>query len=101
MDINRASTTTIKDVHGNEDGWTLGPGEVAVVVDVDAEGDFRLRNPQGVESVFVFRRVYCYEPVEAPKPQFDGPPPKQEQKDDVPTGGNSEGSRAPSTDEPQ
>lgn len=40
--------------------WTLQPFEVATVVEVDEDGDFRLRNTQGRESGFTFRNLYAY-----------------------------------------
>lgn len=52
--------TTLHDADGNENAWNLLPEEVAVVVEVDKDGDVRLCNPTGLESGFTFRRDYGY-----------------------------------------
>jgi hypothetical protein len=49
-----------KDVHGKAKAWKLQPEHVARVVDVDADGDFRLSNPDGVESSYLQRKFYSY-----------------------------------------
>jgi hypothetical protein len=49
-----------EDASGNEDAWILQPGENAIVVEVDEDGDFRLRNPTGLESWWTFRKYYAY-----------------------------------------
>jgi hypothetical protein len=41
--------------------WTLAAGAVAIVEEVDGDGDFRLRNPSGQTSQhFHFRQFYSY-----------------------------------------
>jgi hypothetical protein len=45
---------------GSGSGWILRAGEQAEVVKVDADGDFVLRNPDGMISTFVFRRNFAY-----------------------------------------
>lgn len=52
--------TTLHDSSGGKDSWKLSPMEVAVVVEVDNDGDFRLRNTSGYESGFTFRQDYGY-----------------------------------------
>ncbi|CAK0848344.1 unnamed protein product [Prorocentrum cordatum] len=49
-----------------EDGeWSLNREEVAVVAEVDAQGDFRLRNEHGqVSPHFLLRKYYCFTEVE-------------------------------------
>jgi hypothetical protein len=41
-------------------GWELAPGALAVVVDVDRDGDFKLRNPEGNASKWIFRENFMY-----------------------------------------
>jgi hypothetical protein len=48
------------DANGREIVWGLLPGEYATVVAVDADGDFQLRNPAGLDSKFVFRNGFGY-----------------------------------------
>jgi len=48
------------DAAGNKGAWELQPGEVATVVEVDREGDFRLRNPQGNKSEIILRKFFVY-----------------------------------------
>jgi SAM-dependent methyltransferase len=55
---------TMKDKDGNDGAWNLEPGENATVVEVNSDGDFRLCNPDGLESVYADRRIWAY--VEAP-----------------------------------
>jgi len=55
----------VTDANGNERGWELQPGEIATVMQVDADGDFRLCNPSGLESAYTFRKYYAYVPVQA------------------------------------
>jgi hypothetical protein len=45
-------------VDASDDVWTLKAREVAIVAEVDDEGDFRLRNPLGLESGWILRS-YC------------------------------------------
>lgn len=40
--------------------WSLEAGEVATVVDVDRDGDFRLQNASGSMSNWVFSKHYVY-----------------------------------------
>jgi voltage-gated sodium channel len=54
-----------------KNGWVLERGAVAVVTRVDKEGDFKLQNPDGIESTawnyrkfFVYYREVASEPVE-------------------------------------
>jgi hypothetical protein len=47
-------------------GWKLAAGEVAIVEEVDGDGDFRLRNPSGQVSCVQLREVYCYVQQEQP-----------------------------------
>jgi len=42
------------------DGWKLLEGETATVVEVDEDGDFRLRSPDGLESSFVYAASFVY-----------------------------------------
>jgi len=48
------------DAAGNGDAWVLHPGEVATVTVVDKDGDFKLRNPSGLESAWQLRPKYVY-----------------------------------------
>jgi hypothetical protein len=48
------------DSNGNADGWLLKQREIATVVEVDESGDFRLRNAEGVESTWSYRKFYGY-----------------------------------------
>lgn len=52
------------DSKGNAKAWVLHPGQCAEVVEIDADGDFRLRNIFGVESGFLFRKDFgqAYDP---------------------------------------
>jgi len=50
----------LDDVSGNRDTWQLLPGQAAFVVDVNQGGDFRLRNPHGLETNFTLRKNYGY-----------------------------------------
>lgn len=52
--------SVLEDRQGNKDSWELLPGEIATVVEVDKDGDFRLRNPHGLESCATFRKDYGY-----------------------------------------
>jgi hypothetical protein len=46
----------------DDDGWRLAAGEVAIVEEVDKDGDFRLRNPSGqVSRVFQQRKIFSYD----------------------------------------
>lgn len=44
----------------NDDGYRLKKGEVAEVVGVDSDGDFKLKDPQGVVSGFRYRTNFFY-----------------------------------------
>jgi hypothetical protein len=48
------------DAAGTPKMWVLNPGQDAEVVEVDADGDFRLRNSSGIESGFLFRAEFVY-----------------------------------------
>jgi GTP-binding protein EngB required for normal cell division len=45
---------------GTKKAWKLEPGQDAVVMDVDDDGDFKLMNPAGVVSDWVYRSPYKY-----------------------------------------
>jgi len=67
------------DAAGNKDAWLLHPGEVATVTKVDADGDFQLRNPSGLESAIQFAHKYLYKQKAELDPRFesfDVQPPK-------------------------
>jgi hypothetical protein len=52
-------------------GWMLMPGAIATVIDVDQDGDFKLRNPDGDESKWIYRKNFMYakeEPAMGRKP---------------------------------
>lgn len=59
------------DTEGRPKEWVLMPWQVAEVVEVDTDGDFRLVNENGKESGFMFRSEFVYvaspdeEPAEA------------------------------------
>eukprot|EP00930_Biecheleria_cincta_P031799 TRINITY_DN22046_c0_g1_i2.p1 TRINITY_DN22046_c0_g1~~TRINITY_DN22046_c0_g1_i2.p1 ORF type:complete len:533 (+),score=100.78 TRINITY_DN22046_c0_g1_i2:40-1599(+) len=46
--------------HGGDATWFLHDGEVALVVGVDSDGDFKLKNPAGEISVWQYRNNYVY-----------------------------------------
>jgi len=47
--------------------YVLHAGEIAAVVEVDEDGDFKLRNPQGhVSDGFIYRKFYVYTNQAAP-----------------------------------
>lgn len=49
-------------VYTQLDGWELPPGAFATVTQVDKDGDFKLRNPKGVESPeWTYRKAWVYE----------------------------------------
>eukprot|EP00444_Apocalathium_aciculiferum_P021442 CAMPEP_0183477478 /NCGR_PEP_ID=MMETSP0370-20130417/168285_1 /TAXON_ID=268820 /ORGANISM="Peridinium aciculiferum, Strain PAER-2" /LENGTH=351 /DNA_ID=CAMNT_0025670383 /DNA_START=53 /DNA_END=1108 /DNA_ORIENTATION=+ len=48
------------DNFGNPKKWILDPGECAEVLEIDADGDFRLRNIVNTESGFLFRKEFAY-----------------------------------------
>mmetsp|Transcript_27089 Transcript_27089/g.59003 ORF Transcript_27089/g.59003 Transcript_27089/m.59003 type:complete len:351 (+) Transcript_27089:64-1116(+) len=48
------------DAFGAPKRWSLLAGQSAEVMEVDADGDFRLRNLQNIESGFLFRREFCF-----------------------------------------
>lgn len=48
------------DNDGVPKAWVLNPSQSAEVVEVDDDGDFRLRNDAGVESGFLFRSEFVY-----------------------------------------
>jgi len=48
------------DANGNDLTWRLIPGEAATVIEVDNDGDFRLRNPDAAESWWVYRGAFFY-----------------------------------------
>lgn len=50
----------LKDQNGQKDAWHLAPDGTAWVVDVDATGDFKLRNQEGIISSWTFRKKYRY-----------------------------------------
>jgi hypothetical protein len=50
----------LKDRDGNIGAWKLEHGEVAEVVEVDKDGDFRLRSPAGVVSGFAIAKDFVY-----------------------------------------
>lgn len=54
--------TEAHDTRG-EMSWQLFPRESATVVEVDKDGDFRLRNPSGLESDFILRKFYNFKDV--------------------------------------
>lgn len=56
--------TLLHTADGRKDAWELQPGEVAIVVGVDYDHDFRLKNPIGLVSGWTYRSDYAYE--EAP-----------------------------------
>ena len=43
------------------------PGELATVVEVDSDGDFRLRNPGGMVSMVQFREFFEYAAPSTPQ----------------------------------
>jgi len=45
---------------GTSYAWRLAFAEVAEVVEVDEDGDFRLKNPSGQESDFIHRQHFGY-----------------------------------------
>jgi len=51
--------------------WELPEGRAATVVEVDSDGDFRLRNPSGKVSDFAQARFYKY--ADVPEPGEDLP----------------------------
>jgi len=58
--ISTGGKRTGHDVKGTAKAWISMPWQVAKVVQVDADGDFRLLNEQGVESGFMFRREFAF-----------------------------------------
>jgi len=48
---------------GVKDAWELQPDEIALVIDVDKDQDFKLKNPSGDVSGWVFRKFYAYNDV--------------------------------------
>lgn len=65
-----------KDCRGRDNAWFLAGGEIALVIDVDRDGDVRLRNCSGHDSAFVFSKFFEYV-LEA---QADQRPPGQFQQ---------------------
>jgi len=57
----------IKDSSGNKGAWKLPTGEKATVVEVDEDGDFKLRNPAGVVSGWTLRKYYSYDVAKVEK----------------------------------
>jgi len=55
-----AKSQKAEDANANKHGWKVAHGQIATVLEVDEAGDFRLRNAQGIESGWQYRRVYCY-----------------------------------------
>jgi len=53
-------TRTSNDVNGNKDAWKLFAAEVAIVTDVDADGDFQLCSPHGLLSEWMFRENFVF-----------------------------------------
>eukprot|EP00927_Polykrikos_kofoidii_P034338 TRINITY_DN2914_c0_g1_i2.p1 TRINITY_DN2914_c0_g1~~TRINITY_DN2914_c0_g1_i2.p1 ORF type:complete len:835 (-),score=112.63 TRINITY_DN2914_c0_g1_i2:278-2782(-) len=45
---------------GERGAWRLADGDPATVVEVDKDGDFRLKNPSGEESLWQFRANYVF-----------------------------------------
>merc|ERR1712119_201945 len=43
-----------------EKGWILEKGDVAIVVAVDKDSDFKLKNKKGVVSTWLYRKLYEY-----------------------------------------
>ncbi len=54
------------------DEWELQPGEVAIVVEVDKDGDFKLKNPSGTVSGWAFRKKFAYHQACRPQNATDG-----------------------------
>jgi hypothetical protein len=48
------------DSAGTPKRWVLDPGNCAEVMEVDSDGDFRLRNDQNIESGFLFRAEFVF-----------------------------------------
>lgn len=60
----RRGVLTASDSDGND--WSLSDREVAKVFEVGDEGDFKLVNPSGRRSAWIFRMYFVYEPVLPP-----------------------------------
>jgi hypothetical protein len=54
------SERPLRDAFGNKRAWKMMPGEVAMVLEVNKEGDFRLCNAHGLESDFTSRKFFAY-----------------------------------------
>lgn len=61
--VKRAARQEVSAENEQREGnaWKLHPDELAVVVDVDGDGDFKLQNPGGVVSVWQFRKFFVYQ----------------------------------------
>eukprot|EP00929_Paragymnodinium_shiwhaense_P053045 TRINITY_DN26562_c0_g2_i1.p1 TRINITY_DN26562_c0_g2~~TRINITY_DN26562_c0_g2_i1.p1 ORF type:complete len:892 (-),score=159.66 TRINITY_DN26562_c0_g2_i1:285-2960(-) len=51
--------------NSGDDAWRLKDGERGVVVEVDKDGDFRLLNPSGEESGWLYCKHFVYAPASA------------------------------------
>jgi hypothetical protein len=52
---------SVNDREGNQNGWILYAHEVATVVELDEDGDFRLSNPRGVVSALLDVEEFKYD----------------------------------------
>eukprot|EP00927_Polykrikos_kofoidii_P049522 TRINITY_DN43573_c0_g1_i1.p1 TRINITY_DN43573_c0_g1~~TRINITY_DN43573_c0_g1_i1.p1 ORF type:complete len:1286 (+),score=188.76 TRINITY_DN43573_c0_g1_i1:151-4008(+) len=59
--ISKAGERVARNRDGRHKAWRLAEGDFATVVDIDADGDFRLKNRYGVESLWQLRGNYLYE----------------------------------------
>lgn len=57
-----------KGVAESDDGvrgaWKLEPDEVAIVIELDADYDFKLKNASGLVSAWTYRKFYEYVPLD-------------------------------------
>lgn len=56
------------EVNGSSGAWTLANGEIATVVEVNSEGNLRLRNPSGQESAGFFLKEQWVSAGQTPSP---------------------------------
>merc|ERR1719203_1209968 len=73
--------TLAKDEYGNENAWNLSPGANATVVKVDQDGDFQLRNPEGIVSDWIFRKAFSFKVVQEEVAQKEVPQKEVAQKE--------------------
>ena len=68
--------------------WQLESDEVAIVIDVDSEYDFKLKNPRELVSAWTYRKFYEYVPVDPQACPPASPKGQRNQRDPKCTHGN-------------